>query len=182
MSAPRRIVLPLLLAMAVVGLGLTVSACGEGESHHVTEGQVMKLGELKYTVTFSRYLNPNDSEDTAYLQGQEEPKKETSFFGVFFEVQNESEQIQKLPTEMTITDEGEGEYKALPTESAFAFPLGGSVEPQEQIPVLDSPAQQGPIQGSVAIFELPDEASSNRPLVLHLETPEGEKGEVQLDL
>jgi hypothetical protein len=182
MFVPRRILLPLLVALAVVGLGVVLSACGSSESRHVSEGEVLKLGPLKYTVTFSRYLNPNDSEDAAYLTGQAESKKASAYFGVFFEVQNESEQIQKLPTEMTITDEDGTEYKALPTESTFAFPLGGQVEPQEQIPTLDSPAQQGAIEGSVVIFELTDEASSARPLVLHLESPEGEKGEVQLDL
>jgi len=182
MSVPRRIVLPLLLALAVVGLGVVVSGCGEGESHHGKEGQVIELGPLKYQVTFSRYLNPSDSEDAAYLLGQEEPQKESAFFGVFFEVQNETEQIQKLPTEMVITDEEGTEYKALPSESAFAFPMGGAVEPEEQIPVLDSPAQQGPIEGSVVVFEITDEASENRPLKLHFESPEGEKGEVELDL
>ncbi len=183
MSAPRRIVLPLLFALAAVAFGLTMSACGGSESHNVVEGEVLKLGELEYTVTFSRYLNPNDSEDAAYLQGQEEPQKEHSFFGVFFEVQNKTEQTQKLPAEMTITDqEKKAEFKALPSESIFAFPIGGTVESQEQIPVLDSPAQQGAIEGSVVVFEINDAASSNRPLVLHLESPEGEKGEVELDL
>lgn len=183
MPAPRRIALPLLLALVVAAAGLTLSACGASESHHVVEGEVLKLGELEYTVTFSRYLNPNDSEDAAYLQGQGEPQKKSEYFGVFFEVQNETEQIQKLPTEMTITDQEEGTvYKALPSESTFAFPMGGTVEPEEQIPPLDSPAQQGPIEGSVVVFEITEEASSNRPLVLHLESPEGEKGEVQLDL
>lgn len=184
MSALRRIALPLLLALAVVAAGLSLSACGSSsDSKRVVEGEVLELGELKYTVTFSRYLNPNDSEDAAYLQGQEETKKNSEYFGVFFEVQNETEQIQKLPTEMKITDQEEGTvYKALPSESIFAFPMGGTIEPQEQIPVLDSPAQQGPIEGSVVVFEITAEASSNRPLVLHLESPEGEKGEVQLDL
>lgn len=178
MSVPRRI----LLAMAVAGFGLLAAGCGSSDSNHVSEGQVLKLGELKYTVTFSRYLNPNDNEDVDYLTGQPEPQKESAYFGVFFEVQNKSEQTQKLVSEMTITDEEGTEFKALPSESVFAFPFGGSVESQEQIPVLDSPAQQGPIQGSVVIFELPGEVSSNRPLTLHLESPEGEKGEVQLDL
>jgi hypothetical protein len=182
MSVPRRIIVPLLVALAVAALGTALSACGSSESHSVSEGEVLELGPLKYTVTFSRYLNPDDNEDAAYLVGQEEPKKASAFFGVFFEVQNESEQIQKLPTKMTITDLEETEFEALPSESTFAFPFGGAVEPHEQIPVLDSPAQQGPIEGSVVIFEITDDASANRPLILHLESPEGEKGEVELDL
>lgn len=182
MSVPRRLILPLLLALAVVGLGTVLSACGSSESHEVSEGEVLKLGELDYTVTFSRYLNPNDTEDAAYLTGQAEAQKASAYFGVWFEVQNNTENIQKLPTEMTITDADHTEYKALESESIFAFPMGGTVEGEEQIPVLDSPAQQGPIEGAIVVFELTDEASENRPLTLHFESPEGDEGEVELDL
>lgn len=183
MFVPRRLILPLLLALAVAGLGTIASACGgSSESHEVVEGEVLKLGELDYTVTFSRYLNINDNEDASYLTGKEEPQKESAYFGVWFEVQNDTENIQNLPTEMTITDADGTEYQALESESIFAFPMGGTVEPEEQIPVLDSPAQQGSIQGSLVVFELTDEASENRPLILHFESPEGDQGEVELDL
>jgi hypothetical protein len=83
---------------------------------------------------------------------------------------------------VTITDAEDNEYKALESKSLYALPFGGEVEAEEQIPILDSPAQQGPIEGSVVIFLLPEEASSNRPLTLHIEGAEGEKGEVTLDL
>jgi hypothetical protein len=182
MSVPRRLILPLLLALAVVGLGTVVSACGSSESHEVVEGEVLKLGELDYTVTFSRYLNLNDTEDAAYLEGKEEPQKESAYFGVWFEVQNDTENIQNLPSEMTITDADGTEYQALESESVFAFPMGGTLEGEEQVPVLDSPAQQGPIEGAIVVFELTDEASENRPLTLHFESPEGEEGKVELDL
>jgi hypothetical protein len=178
----RRTALPLLFALAVLAFGVVLSGCGSSDSNHVVEGQVLKLGELKYTVTFSRYLNIHDNEDAAYLEGKEEPKNGSSYFGIWLEVQNKTEQIQKLATNITITDVENNEFKALESESNQAFPFGGTVESQEQIPVLDSPAQQGPIQGSIVIFELPQEVSSSRPLTLHLEGPEGAKGEVQLDL
>jgi hypothetical protein len=141
----------------------------------------MELGELKYNVTFSRFLNPNDTEDAAYLVGQDEPPKDNNYFGVFLEVQNESDEPQTLPSTLTITDVEDNEYEVLPSESIFALPFEGEVEPEEQIPVLDSAPQQGPIEGSVAIFLLPEEASANRPLTLHIEGAE-EKGEVTLDL
>ena len=183
MSVPRRIVLPLFFALALVGLGVVLSGCGSSsDSKRVEEGEVMQLGPLKYQVTFSRYLNLNDSEDASYLAGREEPQKGMAYFAIWLEVQNETEEIQKLPTTMTITDLEGHEYEALPSESEFAFPLGGTVEEQEQIPVLDSAAQQGPLQSSIVIFEISDESGSERPLVLHFESPEGEKGEVQLDL
>jgi hypothetical protein len=181
MSPHRRALLPL-FALALLALSLGVSACGyESDSKHVVEGESMELGELKYNVTFSRYLNPNDTEDAAYLVGQAEPPKGETYFGVFFEVQNESDEPQTLPSTLTITDAEEQEYEVLPSESIFALPFDSEVEGEEQVPVLDSPPQQGPIEGSVAIFLLPEEASENRPLTLHIEGA-GEQGEVTLDL
>lgn len=175
--------LPLFAVLALLALTAGVSACGyESDSKHVEEGQSMELGELKYNVTFSRYLNPNDNEDAAYLVGQKEAPKGEAYFGVFFEIQNESDHPQPLPSTVTITDADEQEYEVLPSESEFALPFEGTVEAEEQIPVLDSPPQFGPIEGSVAIFLLPEEASENRPLTLHIEGGEDEKGEVTLDL
>jgi hypothetical protein len=182
MYPSRRTLLPLFALLALLALTLGVSACGySSDSKQVSEGESLKLGDLKYNVTFSRYLNPHDNEDAAYLVGQEEPPKDNNYFGVFFEVQNESDEPQTLPSTLTITDAEDTEYGALPSESLFALPFEGEVEPEEQIPVLDSPAQQGSIEGSVAIFLLPEEVSANRPLTLHIESG-GEKGEVKLDL
>lgn len=182
MHPTRRTLLPLFALLALLALGVGVSACGySSDSKHTNEGEPLTLGELKYNVTFSRYLNRNDSEDAAYLEGQPEPPKDNNYFGVFFEVQNESDEPQTLPASLTITDADENEYKVLESESIFALPFNGEVEAEEQIPVLDSPAQQGPIEGSVAIFLLPGEASDNRPLTLHIPSAEGE-GEVTLDL
>ena len=182
MHPTRRTLLPLFALLALLALGVGVSACGySSNSKHTAEGEPLTLGSLKYNVTFSRYLNPNDSEDAAYLAGQPEPPEDSNYFGVFFEVQNESDEAQTLPTTLTITDAEDKEYKALPSESIFALEFGGTVPAEEQIPVLDSPAQQGPIEGSVAVFLLPEEASANRPLTLHIEGA-GEKGEVTLDL
>lgn len=180
---PTRRALPSLVALlALLALTVGVSACGySSNSKHTNEGEPLQLGELEYNVTFSRYLNPNDSEDAAYLEGQEEAPKGESFFGVFFEVQNKSDEPQQLPSTLTITDAEDNEFEVLPSESIFALPFEGTVEPEEQIPVLDSAAQQGPIEGAVAIFLIPEEASENRPLTLHIEGAE-EKGEVTLDL
>jgi hypothetical protein len=182
MHPDRRMLLPLFAALALLALTAGVSACGySSNSKHTNEGEPLQLGQLEYNVTFSRYLNPSDSEDAAYLEGQPEPPKGESYFGVFFEVQNKSDEPQTLPSTMTITDAENNEYKVIPSESIFALPFEGTVEAEEQIPVLDSAAQQGPIQGSVTLFLIPEEASENRPLTLHIEGAE-EKGEVTLDL
>ena len=97
-------------------------------------------------------------------------------------MQNESNESQKLPSTLEVTDAQDESYELVPSESLYAFPFGGEVESQEQVPELDSTPQQGPIEGSVALFLLPAAASDNRPLTLHIPGAEGEDAEVTLDL
>jgi hypothetical protein len=173
---------PLLAALALAALTLSFSACGyESHEKEVVEGEPVELGELSYNVIFSRFLNPNDNEDSSYLVGQPPAPEGSGYFGVFFEVQNESEEPQKLADSFTISDADHQTYDAIPSESLYALPFGGEVESQEQIPVLDSTPQQGPIEGSLVLFLLPAEASENRPLTLEIPGPDG-PGEVTLDL
>ena len=184
MSLPRRLLLSLFAALALAGLTVGVSACGY-ESHEleVSEGHVFELGELEYVVTFSRYLNPDDNEDGAYLVGQENPPPDgETYFGIFFEVQNDTDETQTLPDTAWIMDADGQRYDVLPSESLYAFPFGGEVEEHEQIPVLDSTPDLGPIEGSLVIFLLPEAANENRPLILHVPGPDGEEAEVTLDL
>jgi hypothetical protein len=182
MPRRTRLVLPMLAALALVLLSVTISACGySSDSKDVVEGEVVELGDLKYQVIFSRFLNPNDNEDSAYLVGQPPAAKGSGYFGIFLEVQNKSEESQKLAETFTIADADEQTFDAIPSESLYAFPFGGEVEPQEPIPAPDSTPQQGPIEGSLVLFELPSSASENRPLTLSIDGPEG-PAEVTLDL
>jgi len=183
MSSNRRFLLPLLAAALLAALALGVSACGySSDTKSVSEGETVNLGELHFNVIFSRYLNPNDSEDAAYLVGQPPPPNGSTYFGIFFQVQNKTEKSQKLPSTLEITDATKQSYELIPSESLYAFPFGGEVESQEQIPVDDSTPQQGPIEGSLALFLLPSSASDNRPLTLHIPGSNGESAEVKLDL
>jgi hypothetical protein len=183
MSVNRRFLLPLLAALVLGVLSLGIAACGyTSDSKDVAEGEAVHLGELQYNVVFSRYLNPNDNEDSAYLVGQPAPPNGSTYFGVFLRVQNESNDSQPLPSTMSISDADEKKYDVIPSESLYQFPFGGEVESQEQIPIDDSTPQQGPIEGSLTLFLLPAEASSNRPLTLHIPGAEGEVANVTLDL
>jgi hypothetical protein len=183
MQTKRRFAPPLFAALALAVLAVGVAACGySSDSKDVVEGESVTLGELKFNVTFSRYLNPNDNEDAAYLVGQPAPPEGETYFGIFFEVQNESDEPRTLPSTLTITDAGDQTFEVLPSESLYALEFGGEVEPEEQVPVLDSTPQQGPIEGSVALFLLPASASDSRPLTLHIPGAGGEEAEVTLDL
>lgn len=183
MAAHRRTLLPPLAALVLAAACFALAACGySSDSKDVVEGQPVQLGELQYNVVFSRFLNAKDSEDAAYLVGQPQLPPGYAYFGVFFQIQNESKESQPLPRNLEITDAGHQSYQSLSSESLYALPFGGEVEPEEQIPVLDSTPQQGPIEGSVVIFELPASASESRPLTLHIAGPESEAAEVTLDL
>lgn len=182
MARHRRTTLLLLAALLLAVSAFALSACGySSDSKEVVEGEPVELGELQYNVIFSRFLNPKDNEDSAYLTGQPPTPPGHGYFGVFLEVQNESEEPQTLASSFTITDAGHQTFEAIPSESLYALPFGGEVESQEQIPVLDSTPQQGPIEGSLVLFELPASASENRPLTLSIPGPEG-PAEVTLDL
>ncbi len=182
MTHNRRSRLPLLAALALAAVALFATACGSEEHHtEVVEGQPVTLGDLRYNVLFSRFLNVNDNEDAAYLVGQPEAPAGSAYFGVFLEVQNTSEETQRLPRELTVFDADHQTFQALDSESLYALPFGGEVEPQEQIPVLDSTAQLGAIEGSLILFLLPDEVSENRPLTLEIPGEDG-PAEVTLDL
>jgi hypothetical protein len=183
MTTLRRLLPPLLAMLVLAAVVVSITACGyESTETDVVEGEPVKLGDIHYNVIFSRYLNPNDTEDSAYLVGQAPPEPETTYFGVFFEVQNETEETKPLPDKFTIEDSDHEVFESLASESLYAFPMGGEVEEHEQIPVLDSTPEQGPIEGSVVLFLLPDDASQNRPLVLEIHSPDGETGKVTLDL
>ena len=178
----RLLPLQALAALLLLALSLGAAGCGyESDEKHVEEGEPVTLGELKYNAIFSRFLNPDDNEDSAYLVGLPKPPPGSAYFGVFFEVQNESDEPQRLAPEFKITDIEHNAYEAVESESLYALDPGGEVESEEQIPVLDSTAQLGPIEGAVLIFELPAEALEDRPLVLEIPGPEG-PGEIQLDL
>jgi hypothetical protein len=179
----RRFTTPLLAALMLVVLALGVAACGSSdEPRDVEEGEVVKVGGLKYSVVFSRYLNPNDNEDAAYLRGLEPAQNEKNYFGVFLQVKNPTHETLGLVNKLTITDADGQRFEAIENESEFAFPFGAQVTENEWIPELDTTASSGPIQGSVVIFEVPEEVSANRPLLLHIPGPPKESGTVKLDL
>lgn len=170
------------VVLVLVAAALGVSACGySSDEKDVVEGESVALGDLNYTVVFSRFLNPNDNEDSAYLVGQPQAPPGSTYFGVFFEVENEGDAAKSLPAELTITDTEHRVFKAIPSESLYALPLGGVIESDEQVPLLDSTPQQGSIEGSLALFLLPASASENRPLVLEIPGVEGPAA-VTLDL
>ena len=187
---PRRT--RLLLVCALVVAGAALAACGDKEDIRTlgeTEGVYIDIGGLKYQVQISRYLNPADVEDEAYLVGvpeDERPDDNETWFGVFLRVQNTGDEPLPAAREFTIEDTEGNEYEPVEldnTVNVFAYEPR-DVPPKGLIPHPDSAAGNGPIQGAALLFRLTYDTLQNRPLEFHIVSPDDpdEVGIVDLDV
>jgi hypothetical protein len=173
----------LLLAVAalVCAAAMPLAACGEEEETEVVEGEPVELGDLAYNVAITRFLNPDDSEDAEYLEGQPEPPEDEQYLGVFMTVANEGDQAAPIPSTFDIVDTTGATYEALESDSPYALPLGDEIEADGELPALSTPAADGPIKGAMVLFLVPESVSENRPLELEIPSSEGD-GKVELDI
>jgi hypothetical protein len=169
--------------MAVLALSVGLLACDTSEDvDEIREGVPVELGDLQYNVLFSRFLNPDDVEDREYLVGQPAPEPDQLYLGVFVQIINKNkESAETIPPEWILTDSEHNEYLPLPSESPYALPLGDSIGAEDQAPALDSTAQVGPIEGSLVLFVIPDEATEDRPIELTIPGVGG-PAKVELDV
>ena len=165
----------------VLAFPLALAACGEEETHEVVEGEPLELGELSYNVQLTRFLNPDDTEDSEYLVGQPEPEPGTDYLGLFMVIENHDDEAHESATEYTVHDTQDNRYPPLETTSPYALEIGATVPAEGQLPLPDSTAETGPNQGSLVIFRVDESASENRPLKLLIGGEEA-SGEVILDL
>src|SRR3954462_5881434 len=171
-------------ASAAIALGVAFSGCDTApeNANQVTEGQGMKLGDLLYNVQITRELNPGDTEDKAYLVGQKSLRPDEYYLGVFMRVENEGSAQAQLPSDFTIVDTVGDTFKPLPSNSLFALKLGGTLQGGDELPAGESAAANGPIQGAMVLFRIDGSAIQDRPLTLHIASPTGSTGEVELDI
>lgn len=178
----RSRVAPIVAFLAVLGLAVPIAACGEEEQTEVVEGQPLELGELRYNVAITRFLNPDDVEDSEYLVGEEEPPPGKSYLGVFMTINNESdEEAFPSASEYIVTDTTGAEYEPIESESPYALEIGAEVPADGVLPVPDSTAAEGVIEGAMLLFIVDDGVSESRPLKLEIDSAAG-TGEVELDI
>src|SRR5213083_2425315 len=100
-----------LLLAAALALGLMASGCGNDDSGtSVKEGEPVELGGVSYNVSISRFLNPADPEDRAYLAGQKPLPNDQQWFGVFMQVHNDGDTSQSLPSDFSVRDTQGNKY------------------------------------------------------------------------
>lgn len=190
----RRAIRPVaVLAALLAGGGL--GACGKHLDEEAkvvqieNEGLYLPLGELKYQVQGSRQLNPDDVQDRALLAGvpaaQQELKDDEVWFGVFLQVENESEESLRPASEIEIVDTQEDVFKPIELEQTnqFAYRPEDPIPAGELTPVDEAPAFNTANQGALVLFKLTLDALDNRPLELVLKSSTTDQtGIVDLDI
>lgn len=174
--------LAIALSLAVVLVG--AAGCGEEAKKDVVEGEPLELGDLRINVQITRFLNHNDREDGDYLEGQQVPPPAgQDYLGVFIEIDNEGSEDARLPTaaDLSVVDTTGQAYEALESDSPFALELGGNIDAHSEVPAPDTPAANGPTQGSIVLFMVSSNIGENRPLELEISSG-GEDGTIELDI
>jgi hypothetical protein len=182
-----------LVPLAVVLVALVAAGCGDSESVRTTaetEGLYVDIGGLEYQIQMSRYMNPNDVEDSEYLKGlptsTAQPTGNEVWFGIWVRVQNESDKPLPSANVWEIHDTQDHVYRPIPIDTdinVFAFQPGIEVPPDAVLPLSSSAAGQGPIQGSLLLFKLKTDSLQNRPLELKFSNgQQGTVGTYDLDV
>jgi hypothetical protein len=172
---PRRLRSAALLCALLASLA-ALSGCSSGrEGGAGREGRPDGLGGLAYEVYLTRELNLKDNEDSAYYPGPQAPPG-YALFGVFVSVCNESRGGPAYPAaavnDYKIIDTNGDQFSPLPlpTTDVFAY-RPQSVKHRECIPQAGTLAADGPTAGAMLLFQLPLQATENRPLDLIIHGP-----------
>ena len=189
MTRPFRLIALLLVVLATAA----VAGCEDKSRPRTfaeTEGPYLNLDGLSYQIQMSRILQPSSPEDSAYLKGLAEgvdidPKTQT-WFGVWLRVENATDETLRPADSFRITDTLENEFFPMvldPSANSFVY-QPSDMPPGSLLPVLDSPAAEGPIQeGALILFRVSLSSLFNRPLEFHIEhTGAGTPGRIALDV
>jgi hypothetical protein len=166
MTARRLACVALVCLLAAVPAG-----CGENTGEDVAlprrEGLALELEGFTYNVFITRQLNGEDVEDQGYLQTLRGARPGFAYFGVFMEVCNIGDEALQPAGSFVIEDTQGNEFEPLELaeDNPFAY-QPALVDPGECIPEVGSVASESPTGGALLVFEIPIEATENRPLEL----------------
>ena len=151
MSSLRRLVLPLLAALALAalsrrGFGLRLRRATPRTSSRANRS---KLGGIHYNVIFSRYLNPNDNEDAAYLVGQPPTPPEIDLLRRLLRSPERKRRNQKSCRSHSRSDDAVSRHlpRASPAKASTPSRSAAKSNPRNRSRCSTRPPQQGPIAG-----------------------------------
>jgi len=179
--------LSLLCLVAVIAAGCANTE--EVRKVSATEGPYIDVGDLTYQIQLSRILEPSEREDQAYLKGLargQTPGADEVWFAVFLRVENQTDRPLRPAGDFEIEDTQGNKYTPVSIDrniNVFAYDTN-VLAPKQIAPLPDSPAFNGPIQGTLVLFKLKVSTLYNRPLEFHVITTEGggDRGTIDLDV
>jgi hypothetical protein len=153
---------------ALAGLSiLALAACGAEEDIAHREGLALPLEGVTYNVFITRQLNLEDVEDMGYVEGVPDPAPGSTYYGVFLEACNVSDEPVTSASSFRIVDTTGEEFEPLDLDADNPFSYQPTnLEPEDCVPAAGSLAASGPTGGALLIFEIPLENTENRPLEL----------------
>ncbi|HEY7892900.1 MAG TPA: hypothetical protein VIC05_11895 [Solirubrobacteraceae bacterium] len=175
----------LILLLSALGVCLALGACGDSHTK-VTGGTYagesganapyLDVGPLVYEVQLSRQLNPNNAEDSVYLEGLSPTQRALGageeWFAVFMQIYNHSGRTEPVSRSLTISDtQGDVYFPVVPGASnPFAY-RGGQLAAKSRLPELNTTAADGPTQGTLLLYKIKITSLDNRPLLLKIVDP-----------
>lgn len=168
---------------------VTLAACSAGaeedEAHR--EGLALPLEGVTYNVFITRQLNLHDVEDRGYVPGVPEPPPGSTYYGVFLQACNVSDEPLTTASSFRITNTAGEHFEPLDLDPENPFTYAPTaLEPDECIPEAGSVAASAPTGGELLMFELPLKATENRPLELEIfdgfDVSEGRSNELRFEL
>lgn len=169
-------------ALSLVAAASLAVGCGNEEELDVKEGEPVEVGELRFNVQLTRFLNPTDVEDRDYLVERQPAPPGREYLGVFVEIENEGDSAVRPPAGMEVLDTQDNVYRPLPNRSLYGLNLTAPIPPGGEVPAPDTTAASGPIQGSMILFLVSEDVTENRPLELEIPNPGGETARIELDI
>jgi hypothetical protein len=176
------------LAAAVAAGAAGCASTEEERSISATEGPYIDVNGLSYQIQMSRILEPASVEDSAYLKGLAEGvdvRSDEVWFGIWLRVENESEDTHRAADQFEIVDTQGQTYRPVvldPNVNVFLY-RSRDVAPGVIVPEPDTPAFNGPIQGSLILFKVKVPSLYNRPLEFRIKNTGGrDTGIIDIDV
>ena len=184
----RRFWILICLVAAAVGL----SACGR-EAHPTAadadnDGVYVDAGNVTYQLQISRQLNQYSVEDSQYLKGlppgTPSPTPDQLWYGVFLWAKNQTQSPQQVADTFDIRDTQGNVFKPVAVDPALNPYVWHPMDllPSGTEPSANTTMSEGPTQGGLLLFKLPNAVYSNRPLTLYIHPQNGQTASISLDL
>jgi hypothetical protein len=200
LSAPRPRIFACATALAIAA-AIAVAGCG-GSSHHQAakkaemsvatannNGAYVYVDNVTYQLQISRELNPYSPEDSQYVKGLPAgitaPGATQMWYGVFIWAKNQTEHPQTTADRFEIVDTQGNVYYPVelnPLQNPYAW-VSRTLPPLQTEPAPNTPASEGPTQGSMLLFKVNNSVYANRPLTFYIFGSNGKRqASISLDL